>query len=322
MRQAILWRYVLDMEAGVILRDRHVRQREGLLVQLIVGEREGWGEIAPLPGFSLETLSEAQQAAENWLSHWCHSEMQSESALPSVAFGLSCALMELAGTLPVATHWRTAALCTGDPDALFARLQQLPHGTAKMKVGWYEAVRDGMVASLLLEALPDLHLRLDANRRWTPEKARQFARHLAPELRCRIDFLEEPCQRREDSRQFAAETGIAIAWDESARATDFQLQAEPGVAAIVIKPTLTGSISRVSQQVAQVQALGMKAVISSSIESSLGLTQLAGLAQSLTPDVVPGLDTLDLLQQQLVRRWPTSPLPLLDTQDLVCVWRR
>ncbi len=35
---------------------------------------------------------------------------------------------------------------------------------AKVKVGLWEAVRDGMVVNLLLEAIPDLQLRLDANR--------------------------------------------------------------------------------------------------------------------------------------------------------------
>ena len=41
---------------------------------------------------------------------------------------------------------------------------------AKVKVGLWEAVRDGMVVNLLLEAIPDLQLRLDANRAWTPLK--------------------------------------------------------------------------------------------------------------------------------------------------------
>ena len=39
---------------------------------------------------------------------------------------------------------------------------------AKVKVGMYEANRDGLIADMLLEAIPDLQLRLDANRSWTP----------------------------------------------------------------------------------------------------------------------------------------------------------
>ena len=173
-----------------------------------------------------------------------------------------------------------------------------------------------MVANLLLEAIPDLHLRLDANRAWTPLKAQQFAKYVNPAYRSRIAFLEEPCKTREDSRAFARETGIAIAWDESLREADFEFAAEPGVSAVVIKPTLTGSLAKVREQVAAAHALGLTAVISSSIESSLGLTQLARIAAWLTPDTVPGLDTLNLMQAQLLRPWPDSALPCLDVAAL------
>ncbi len=88
---------------------------------------------------------------------------------------------------------------------------------AKVKVGLYEAVRDGMVVNLLLEAIPHLHLRLDANRAWTPLKGQQFAKYVNPDYRHRIAFLEEPCKTRDDSRALARETGIAIAADESLR---------------------------------------------------------------------------------------------------------
>lgn len=225
--------------------------------------------------------------------------------------------------MPLSANYRKAPLCTGDPDELFAVLQALPgEKVAKVKVGLYEAVRDGMIVNLLLEALPDLTLRLDANRSWSRAKADGFAKYVNPALRSRIAFLEEPCKTRAESREFAQDTGIAIAWDESVREADFQVEAEPGVAAIVIKPTLVGSIARCQQLVEQAHQVGLVAVISSSIESSLGLTQLARLAAWLTPGTVPGLDTLDLMQAQVVRQWPDSPLPLMTTEQLDVVWHR
>ena len=86
--------------------------------------------------------------------------------------------------------------------------------------------------------------------------------------------------------------------------------------AVVIKPTLTGSLHRVQQQVAAAHALGLSAVISSSIESSLGLTQLARVAAWLTPQTIPGLDTLALMSAQLVRPWPESTLPMINVDAL------
>ncbi|KML68560.1 o-succinylbenzoate synthase [Pectobacterium peruviense] len=322
MRQVTLYRYSVPMEAGVVLRNQRLKTRDGLIVRLQEGERLGWGEIAPLPEFSVETLAEAQSVALEQLAAWATGRAFSDDLPPSVAFGLSCAQAELDQYLPQAADYRKAPLCNGDPDELFEMLQAMPgEKVAKVKVGLYEAVRDGMIVNVLLEALPDLKLRLDANRSWTRAKADGFARYVAPSLRSRIAFLEEPCKTRDESREFARETGINIAWDESVREADFRVEAEPGVSAIVIKPTLVGSLARCQQLVQETHQAGLTAVISSSIESSLGLTQLARLAHWLTPDTVPGLDTLDLMQAQVIQRWPDSTLPLLAAEQLDVVWR-
>ncbi|EFO0996851.1 o-succinylbenzoate synthase [Escherichia albertii] len=316
MRSAQVYRWQIPMDAGVVLRDRRLKTRDGLYICLRDGEREGWGEISPLPGFSQESWEEAQSALLTWVNGWLAGDCALPE-MPSVAFGVSCALAELADALPQAANYRAAPLCNGDPDDLILKLADMPgEKVAKVKVGLYEAVRDGMVVNLLLEAIPDLHLRLDANRAWTPLKGQQFAKYVNPDYRDRIAFLEEPCKTRDDSRAFARETGIAIAWDESLREPDFTFAAEEGVRAVVIKPTLTGSLDKVCEQVQAAHALGLTAVISSSIESSLGLTQLARIAAWLTPDTIPGLDTLDLMQAQQVRRWPGSPLPLVEVDAL------
>ncbi|MBN3122388.1 o-succinylbenzoate synthase [Pectobacterium brasiliense] len=322
MRQVTLYRYSVPMEAGVVLRNQRLKTRDGLIVRLQDGERLGWGEIAPLPEFSVETLAEAESAALEQLKSWAAGAAFSDDLPPSVAFGLSCVQAELDQRLPQAADYRKAPLCSGDPDELFDMLQAMPgEKVAKIKVGLYEAVRDGMIVNVLLEALPDLKLRLDANRSWTRAKADGFARYVAPSLRSRIAFLEEPCKTREESREFARETGISIAWDESVRDADFRVEAEPGVSAIVIKPTLVGSLARCQQLVQETHQSGLTAVISSSIESSLGLTQLARLAHWLTPDTIPGLDTLDLMQAQVIQCWPDSALPLLAAEQLDVVWQ-
>lgn len=317
MRQAQVYRWQLPLDAGVVLRDRRLKTRDGLFVHLQDAGCEGWGEISPLPGFSQETLDEAQQAVVAWARAWSEGQLLPLPEQPSAAFGLSCALAELQNALPHAADYRAAMLCAGDPDELFATLAALPgEKVAKVKVGLYEAVRDGMVVNLLLESIADLHLRLDANRAWTPVKAQQFAKYVNPDYRSRIAFLEEPCKTREESLAFARETGITIAWDESLRDEDFRFEAQEGVGAVVIKPTLTGSLQKVQQQVAAAKALGLTVVISSSIESSLGLTQLARIAAWLTPGTLPGLDTLHLMKAQLLRRWPGSDLPCLQMDVL------
>lgn len=317
IREYHLYRYSIPVDSQLILRNRFLKRREGLLVQIKCKDSEGWGEIAPLPEFSQETLEQAQEQAIQWLQDWdkVRSENQKlslDGLYPSVAFGLSCALAELKDTLQTEGNYQVAPLCYGDPDELYEPLDQMQGDkVAKIKVGMYEANRDGLIADMLLEAIPDLQLRLDANRSWTPAKAAMFAKYVKPEHRARIQFLEEPCKTRDESRQFAQETGIHIAWDESVRETDFEVKAEPYVAAIVIKPTLVGSLEKCVNLIEQAHQQGLKAVISSSIESSFGLTQLARIAAQYTPNVTPGLDTLNLMEHQIIRSWKGSALPLI-----------
>ncbi|OOF70765.1 o-succinylbenzoate synthase [Rodentibacter caecimuris] len=311
-----LYRYSIPVDSRLILRNRFLKVREGLLVQIKFNDKEGWGEISPLPEFSEETLETAQQQASRWLQQWQTVGTNNPSfggLYPSVAFGLSCAFAELNEELSLEGNYQVAPLCYGDPDELYEKLDQINgEKVAKMKVGMYEANRDGMIADMLLEAIPDLSLRLDANRHWTLEKAHLFAKYVKPIHRKRIQFLEEPCKTRAESRKFAAEHGIAIAWDESVREANFYLEKEPYLSAIIIKPTLVGSLEYCIKLIEQAHNLGIKAVISSSIESSLGLTQLARIAKQYTPNVMPGLDTLNLMNYQILREWQGSTLPKIN----------
>lgn len=314
MRSAKLYRYQIPVETGIVLRHRRLKMREGLLVCLSENGHTGWGEIAPLPEFSQEDLATARQQTRAWLNEWLlQKNPDIEPLVPSVAFGLSCALAELHNELGERGNYATAPLCYGDPDELYEKLSQIEgEKIAKMKVGLYEANRDGLIANMFLDAIPDLKLRLDTNRMWSLEKASLFARKISPENRKRIQFIEEPCQTPELSRQFADQHHIAIAWDERVREPDFMVKKEPNLTAIVIKPTLVGSIQKCVKLIEQAHSQGMIAVISSSIESSLGLTQLARLAYQYTPNTMPGLDTLNLMKHQLLRKWQGSTLPLID----------
>ncbi|MGL4827469.1 MAG: o-succinylbenzoate synthase [Vibrionaceae bacterium] len=326
MKHATLYRYRLPMDSGVILREQRLTHREGLLLELVAGGRRALGEVAPLAGFSAESLESAQAQLLPLLTRWTQGEesaqLLQEASLPSVAFGLSMAFaeLELPDGLPKAGNFQTAPLCSGDPDEVLIALADQAAPLAKIKVGLYEPIRDGLTVSMLLDAIPQLKLRLDANRQWSLAKALKFASFLTPEQRARIDFIEEPCFDSAQSVEFSAQTGIALAWDESLRDGTFSWDA-PHLAAVVIKPTLTGSLADVQALVAKAHQLGKQAVISSSFESSVGLCQLARLAAWLTPDVTPGLDTLSLFAAQLENAWPESKLPLQTLNDCEKLWQ-
>jgi O-succinylbenzoate synthase len=321
MRQATIYEYRLPMDSGVILRDRHLTHRIGWILSLEDDGQHGLGEVAPLLGFSQETHEEAGMQLRVIVSQWVsHHSIDDTKLFPSVACGFSFALAELNGELPTAAQCKTTPLCFGDPDDLVARLANQSAPLAKMKVGLYEPIRDGMITTVFLEAVPNLSLRLDANRQWTLPKALMFADYVPSVLRAKISFIEEPCQTPEQSLAFAKETGINIAWDETTREDDFTIVPQSGVVGMVIKPMLIGSLSRCLEMIKQAHAIGWQVVISSSLESSLGLHQLARLANWQTPKALPGLDTLSLFQMQLHTPWPECALPIQTLNDLPIVW--
>ena len=326
-RHAKLYRYQLPMDSGVILRDNKLNERVGYIIQLESDGKTGFGEVAPLPDFSQEDAEQAGIQLQHELELWIHNNPQTpfDELYPSVAFGFSMAMMELRGELNAEGNYQAAPLCTGDPDELIPVLNEMKgEKVAKVKVGLYEAIRDGMLVSLFLESIPDLTLRLDANRAWKPEKAKLFIKYISPSLRQRISFIEEPCQKPEDSLALAIDHGVAIAWDETlqeaVRSPEFNLSDLTGVKAVVIKPTLIGSVERCVAIIERAQQLGIKPVLSSSIESSLGLTQIARLAQQYLPNEVPGLDTIGLYQQQLEVSWPGCQLPVSTLEQQQLIW--
>ncbi|EKO3589605.1 o-succinylbenzoate synthase [Vibrio metschnikovii] len=327
MRSAKLYQYQLPMDSGVILREQKLTQREGFIVELEQDGKMGRGEIAPLIGFSRESLQEAGALAKEQLALWVQGkEGHIDNGFPSVAFGLSMAQMELAGELSPEGQYHSAPLCSGDPDELIPLLNAMPgQKVAKVKVGLYEPIRDGMLVNLFLESMPDLQLRLDANQAWSKEKAAKFAQYVSPSVRGRIAFLEEPCRSPSDSLAFAIDSGIAIAWDETlqhaVQQADFQLEDLTGAKAIVIKPTLIGSVQRCQALIEKARSLGIQAVISSSLESSLGLTQLARLSHWLLPETIPGLDTIGLFKAQLETPWPGCTLPVHTLEQQTLVWQ-
>ncbi|MGL6257975.1 o-succinylbenzoate synthase [Vibrio sp. WXL210] len=327
MRSVKLYLYRLPMDSGVILRDEKLSERVGYVVKLSDGQRTGLGEVTPLPGFSPESLDDVYQPLISACQLWQQTgEMLTRDLPASAAFGLSMAELELEGAIPEQGNYQVAPLCTGDPDELLPALNQIEGDkVAKIKVGLYEPIRDGMLVNLFLESMGDLKLRLDANRAWTLERALKFAQYIPPSMRRRISFIEEPCHSPSDSLTFAIETGIAIAWDETlqeaVRRPDFCLEDLTGAKSIVIKPTLIGSVSRCIELIDKAQSLGIRPVLSSSLESSLGLTQIARLAQWKTPQVTPGLDTIGLFQRQLEVAWPGCELAMDSIEQQSLIWQ-
>ncbi|CAM0553835.1 o-succinylbenzoate synthase [Halomonas sp. IOP_14] len=292
--QLALYRYSLPFRQPLMFKRERLANREGLLVS-INGQ---WGEIAPLPGFSTETLAEAEAESLACLAALSRGEIVSPM-LPSVQFGLDCAQRSWPLNLPAPLP--PYLLLQGAPAALIQSLstadwQASPPSRLKLKVARYAMEEELALIEQLAARLPTTKLMLDANGGWTREEAQRFCEHLPLK---QIDYLEEPCAAFADTIAVAEATGVAIALDETLSRRD-AWNYHPQLKALVIKPTLIGSLRDCEALVQRARTGNLRVVVSSSFESDLGLGLLARLASEWAPNEPPGLDTGHWLTERLI----------------------
>ena len=330
-----LFRYRLPLVAPLPLAGGVIHERTGVLVRVDLDSGvSGWGDAAPLPGFSRESVEEAVaelmawagrlrgtrflfrgDSLESWLEHEPAAAMS-----PSVRFGLETALANLSRRMEDRSAAELACfdgavpvngLLAGSREQVLADARRLRDGgcrAVKLKVGSRPVAEDVDLTSVVRSVIGDgMELRLDANRSWSLEQAVEFGRAVGD---TNIEYLEEPLRAPAHLADFFDATGIPVALDESLlelRPDD--LDGRPEVGAVVLKPTLLGGIARAREWVTKALALNVRPVVSGCFESGVGLLALAGFVWASTGDAVPaGLDTYRWLDADVVRpRIPFQP---------------
>ncbi|SHF84664.1 Enolase C-terminal domain-like [Streptoalloteichus hindustanus] len=172
---------------------------------------------------------------------------------------------------------------------------------------------------------------MDANGVWEVDTAVSHIRQL-DRAAGGLEYVEQPCRTIEELAAVRRQVDVRIAADESIRrAEDPMRVAVAGAADVaVIKCTPLGGVRR-SLRIAE--AAGLPCVVSSALETSVGLAAQLALAGALPElDFACGLGTLSLLQGDVVAdsdslrpvngylpvpRTPPTPDPaLLDTYEL------
>ena len=166
---------------------------------------------------------------------------------------------------------------------------------------------------------PEGKIRLDANGGWSPELSFSFIKALAGQG-IELEYLEQPCKTIDELarlRQMIAESSfnVPIAADESVRkASDPMAVVEAEAADIlVLKAAPLGGVSR-ALEIAR--GAGLPVVVSSALDSSVGISMGAHLAAAL-PDLRfdCGLATASLLAGDVTRE------PLLPVDGFIDVRR-
>jgi O-succinylbenzoate synthase len=166
---------------------------------------------------------------------------------------------------------------------------------------------------------PEAKIRLDANGGWTPELSFSFIKALAGQG-IELEYLEQPCKTNDELarlRRMIADSNynVLIAADESVRrASDPMAVVEAEAADIlVLKAAPLGGLSR-AMEIAR--GAGLPVVVSSALDSSVGISMGAHLAAAL-PELRfdCGLGTASLLAGDVTRN------PLLPVDGFIEVRR-
>ena len=328
-----IFHYSLNLKKSLQLKEKSIDKREGFLIRLSDEYNHcGWGEISPLPGFSMESLEDVlkellllnefttsnkvpnnllplNNGFEFWLKHL--------QLYPSVRFGFETAIIHLLATIkkkyiyeiigydqvsPVVVN----ALLSGSKEYIInntAIKADQGYSTFKLKVGRLPLAEEIAIIKDIREIIgKNSVLRLDGNRQFDIETALQFMRAVQF---LNIEYIEEPVKNIRQLKYLleATDCPIPVALDESLLEISLDIIPQnSNIKALIIKPGFMGFEKAYSAIQLAIENKWLP-IISSSFETSIGMYYHATLAALIPYENKPamGLDTLDWFAEDVVK---------------------
>lgn len=249
-----------------------VEGRAGLLLEGSVG----WGEVSLLAGYP------------------CSPGAAREAALEAAQRGWPPRLRDV-----VPVNAMVPAVPPDQAGPLAAAAIQGGVGCVKVKVGRGEDL--GRVMAVREAVGPGCQVRLDANGAWDTETARDRIRELS---RFDLELVEQPVASLEEMARLRRQVEVPLAADESVRGVEDarRLARLEAADVVVVKVQPLGGVRRALEVV---EAAGVPAVVSSMLETSVGLAAGLALAACLPElEYACGLGTAGLLAADVT----TTPL--------------
>ncbi|GAA0427372.1 o-succinylbenzoate synthase [Acrocarpospora corrugata] len=253
------------------LRFRGQTLREGVLLR----GPAGWGEFSPFPEYGpaecARWLACAREAAFEGWPEPVRAAIPVNATIPAVPAAQAFELARASG-------------CATAKIKVAERGQSFAEDLARV-----EAVRDALG--------PAGRIRVDANGAWAVDEA---VRRLKELDRFTLEYAEQPCATLDELARVRRRVSVPIAADESIRRAEDPLRVRAAEAAdiAVVKVQPLGGVRNALRVV---EACGLPAVVSSAVETSVGLA--AGLALAAALPELPyacGLGTMSLLTGDVV----------------------
>jgi o-succinylbenzoate synthase len=232
-------------------RFRGITVREGAL---LLGPA-GWGEFSPFAEYGpAESARWLASAIESAVAGWPPPVRQAVGVnvtVPAVPAGL-------AGKIAAGSACRTAKVKVAEPG----------QGPAD-DIDRVAAVRDALG--------PGGRIRVDANGGWDVDQAAAALRKLS---RYRLEYAEQPCATLAELAELRRLVDVPLAADESIRkaADPLAVRAAGAADIVVLKVAPLGGVRQALRIAAE---CGLPAVVSSAVESSVGLAAGVALAAAL-----------------------------------------
>ncbi len=298
-------------------------RRSLAVVRLDDGQHIGWGEAAPLAGWTPDPVADIIAAIKDAGPEVCQfadcgdtglaavNQLLDKLNLPATArFGLEGAIVNLIASrqqLPAAQVLNPAAGCSMPVNGLAA-----VSAAAELDAAVHQSIDPGFTVikvkitadvitriSDAIKTARGVAFRLDCNNSLSPQQLLSLAGELDA-VRDRIEYVEDPVdwRSRELVDQFRARSGCRLAWDQSAadRHSISQLMQEFPDDTIIVKPSRLGGYGPVRDIVRQIRSTGGNCVLTSMIEGPIGLRHCFDISCALGDEQgVPGLGTGKLL---------------------------
>ncbi|MCK5076441.1 MAG: o-succinylbenzoate synthase [Calditrichia bacterium] len=283
--------------------------------------KTGYGEAAPLPGFTKENLEDVKNQLfkiqsiiskkkiiieDDFFSLNFENLFSFPNILPSVAYGLETAIINLMRKHPIAYFNDNNKVTSGNIEInalLHTNLVDMEKNikniissgfrTIKIKVGRNKIEDDIVLLNSINKIINrEIKLRVDANRLWDYSQALQFLNSINTS---QIEYIEEPLADTAEFSKLYEKTGVSIALDETLQnlnineLTGAELK---GIDAFILKPTILGGINKTIKLINFAEEHKIKPVLSSSFECGPGFIMLLKLASFITQKTACGLDTI------------------------------
>ena len=272
---------VLVFRVPLLHRFRRIDVRDGLLLH----GPYGWGECSPFWGYgaveSSAWLRAGVEAATVRLPEPLRDQIPLNVTIPVVPPRVAAGLVAASGGCT------TAKVKVADPRS------GLADDCARLA-----AVREALG--------PGGRIRVDANAAWTPDRAVAAIAELDAAAGG-LEYVEQPCRSVEELARVRARTDAPIAADESVRRAEDPLAVARAGAAdlIIVKVQPLGGVLRALEVV---ERAGLDAVVSSALDTSVGISVAANLAGCLPSlEHACGLATVELFDGDVTER-PLLPV--------------